>query len=680
MKKIAMVTGFIMCSQSIFAQSWFWSKVFPSSGGLNTYISSAFNDKDHNVYAIGKFSENITLSKTYSGIGIFIVKLDLRGNIIWEKVYTSTPTQYPSIAAVSDSSGNFYLLGYCDHELVAENGDKITAGTFLIQFDKNGHIKKDNPINAQEESIYISSSGKYVSCLIKNYSTIHIGTTTITEKGNVLLQTDTSGNFLWSAVFPATLHPKACATNGGGEVVITGEFQDSVVYNNTKIKSAGSNDAFILKLGTSGQMLWLRGYGQNGVDKGLGIAFDSHQNLYLTGDKTYNAFNTNLVIPATFIAALNADGDLLWGKETGDPATLFPTSRTIVVDEKEDIYLNGEFNADLYLNWSGPGIAIPHSKGVDTYAGMLPASTGVEWGLGVSGKGDEKSTAMWVDREKNVTLAGIYTDSVVIGLDLYAGKGVFLCKSFKNTLPVILNFSNKSAIINTSYGLLINVQDDDSDSVFASVSGLPAGFYIERVSAKSFDIKGTAITGQEGSYAVKLSVADLYGTTEKEFVFNIVNESTPLPLELLSSSLPLTGGTLYPSEPIVYQFNHPVMTGSLVYQIGAAYLVEWTNNQTILTIHFQNLSDQTTYTGYIILQDSLGNTFSKDIGFQTNFSTTAIGEKKEAEEEPLSQVYFDTQGRITEYTSLENLPEGLYLLKSLYRSGKVSIKKVINHK
>ncbi len=72
--------------------------------------------------------------------------------------------------------------------------------------------------------------------------------------------------------------------DGSGNLIITGQYQDTASFGTSSMTSAGSYDIFLVKLsGTNGSVIWKKSIGGTGIDMGNVVALDGSGNIVLTG-------------------------------------------------------------------------------------------------------------------------------------------------------------------------------------------------------------------------------------------------------------------------------------------------------------------------------------------------------------------------------------------------------------
>src|SRR5690606_5819101 len=200
---------------------------------------------------------SVTLSGESGYQNIFVVKQDSSGQVLWaEKFFGSfsggtPPFQSTSIAV--DSQGNLYTTGFFSDDY---GGGTTTFGNITLNF------------------ITETTAGSGADIFI--------------------VKQDTSGQVLWAKNFGANNSDHAgiigrqITTDTSGNIYITGYFSGTADFESTTLTCLSSTGGvFILKMGTSGEVLWAEHFGEEGAgffSRGFGITIDTTGNIYVTGD------------------------------------------------------------------------------------------------------------------------------------------------------------------------------------------------------------------------------------------------------------------------------------------------------------------------------------------------------------------------------------------------------------
>ena len=295
-----------------------WAKQMGGAGF--DYSESLDVDNSGNVYASGEFEGTAdfdpgvgTLNLTSAGDhDIFIQKLDSSGNLLWVKQIGGTNNDY-CWSMVVDATGNVYTTG-------------VFFGT--VDFDPGAG------------SLYFNSLGY----------------------GDIFIQKlDDSGNLVWANQIGGSDGNEvsnSIEVDGWGNIYTTGWFEETVDFDpgagTLNLTASGSNDVFILKIDSSGNLIWAKQMGGTNGGEGRSIAVDAIGNVYTTGEfygtidfdpgtGTHNL--TSLGSSDIFIQKLDNSGILVWAKSLGGPDP--DSGNSIIIDNSGNIYNSGSFNSTV---------------------------------------------------------------------------------------------------------------------------------------------------------------------------------------------------------------------------------------------------------------------------------------------------------------------------------------------
>src|SRR6185369_13821593 len=154
------------------------------------------------------------------------------------------------------------------------------------------------------------------------------------------------------------------AVDSSGNVYLGGAFQTANLTTPALTK-IGTQDAFALKLDPSGATTWAKNFGGSGAwANGYGIAVDGTGNVYLSG-----TFSANFTTPAltkigandAFAIKLSSTGLTTWARNFGGSGATV-TGKSIAVNNSGNVYLGGNF---MTGNLSTP--ALTRIGGNDAY-------------------------------------------------------------------------------------------------------------------------------------------------------------------------------------------------------------------------------------------------------------------------------------------------------------------------
>ena len=92
---------------------------------------------------------------------------------------------------------------------------------------------------------------------------------------------DPAGNHRWSKGFGSTSYEYGygVATDGGGNVYITGYYYNSVNFGGGALTSNGSGDIFLASFTSGGTHRWSKGFGSTSSDYGYDVTTDTSASI-----------------------------------------------------------------------------------------------------------------------------------------------------------------------------------------------------------------------------------------------------------------------------------------------------------------------------------------------------------------------------------------------------------------
>lgn len=216
----------------------------------------------------------------------------------------------------------------------------------------------------------------------------------------------------------------AVAVDSNGNVLVTGQFVDTVDFGGGPLTSAGEPDIFVAKFAPNGTHLWSKRFGGVLSDRGLAIAVDASGDVVLCGwfiatvDFGGGPLTSISSAEKIFVAKLaGADGSHLWSKNFG--RTVFERHQGLAVDSEGDVVVAGYFAGTA--NFGGGPVT---SVGVaDIFVAKLSGADGSHvWSkhfgdinAGFDTRLRDAGVAAAVDSKGNVVLAGLFEGVVEFG-------------------------------------------------------------------------------------------------------------------------------------------------------------------------------------------------------------------------------------------------------------------------
>jgi hypothetical protein len=257
--------------------------------------------------------------------------------------------------------------------------------------------------------------------------------TTANTRDIFLAKFDATGAHQWSHVFPNSVgndEGHGVATDGSGNVFITGAFYNTVDFGGGNLTSAGGGDIFLAKYDAGGNYQWSKRFGTGGNEVGYAVAADGSGNVVVTGQYqgTVDFGGGDLTSAGggdIFVAKFDGTGAHVWSKRFG--STQNDEAHGIDVDGSGNVVITGSFQ--LSVDFGGGPLTSP--SGLSMFLAKYDANGVHQWSKRFSGLGSEIGNAIAIDAAGNVVVTGQYAGNVDFGggpLNWIAASDCFIAK------------------------------------------------------------------------------------------------------------------------------------------------------------------------------------------------------------------------------------------------------------
>lgn len=274
----------------------------------------------------------------------------------------------------------------------------------LYAFDLGYGVGTDNAGN-----VYIA--GKYEM-------NANFGGTYVTCAGNhdiYVAKYSSTGVFKWVRTAGGTSgdYAHAMAVDAAGNSYITGEMEMTTRFGSVALTSSGSNDVFVAKYDTNGNLIWAKKLGGGGgSDQGLGISL-SGGNVYITGTFQGGNFSGVSLPPYggrdIFVAKMTTDGVFQWIRKAGGSSD--DQGYAISNDLSGNVYVTGFFAGTA--NFSGSYIT--SNGGTDVFLAKYNPSGTLLWVKKTGGTANDAGNAIKVDNSGRVFITGGFRYTSLFG-------------------------------------------------------------------------------------------------------------------------------------------------------------------------------------------------------------------------------------------------------------------------
>ena len=219
----------------------------------------------------------------------FLLKLDRNGNIMWSKVIGGNDEDVGQSVTLTNDGG-IIVTGYSG----SNDGDfsemnKRYWDVFVIKFDSIGNIIWKKTFGGSKwDKSYSIVCLEDNSLLVTGNTDSNDGDFRDMNKGGnevFIVKLDSIGNIKWKKTFGGTNEEETrsiTVTKNNG-VILVGNTNSNNGDFSLLNKKNGTNDLFIVKLDTNGDLVWKRTYGGTGNDQGRSIIYRPNGDFLILG-------------------------------------------------------------------------------------------------------------------------------------------------------------------------------------------------------------------------------------------------------------------------------------------------------------------------------------------------------------------------------------------------------------
>jgi hypothetical protein len=288
-------------------------KVFLISAGIFAFFDRAYAVAFAKSYGGTRYDVGYSVQQTSDGgyimAGLFtpsasdsgdvlLIKVDGLGNVVWSKRYGG-PREERAFSVKQTSDG-----GYITVARTKSFVDTTRWDVLLIKTDPNGNLQwgrvYSNPSLDDEPSDVIETSDG-------GYLVVGGAQSRRSSSQNEILvmKINSSGDLQWVRWLGDTIYQDQAysvkRTSDGGYIVAgrTGSY------------GSGNADIFLMKLDSSGNVVWARAYGSSGPDFGYDVQITSDGGFVVVGYYTSSGDTSSIIVKT------NSSGNVQWYRVLG---------------------------------------------------------------------------------------------------------------------------------------------------------------------------------------------------------------------------------------------------------------------------------------------------------------------------------------------------------------------------
>ncbi len=328
-----------------------------------------------------------------------------------------------------DNKGNTYVVGSFTGTVTIGSTTLVSAGGSdycLVKYDTAGAIawvRSGGGTGADAgNDVFVDATGNiYVTGYF--HTSIDFGSTALSNT-----DTDFAAENLFVAKYDATGMPVWATQSVGycqvgnanifadaaGNVYTAGQFSDSLTLESTRLW--GASQTFVAKLDANGNLLWAKQSKGTGSSGARGVTADANGNMIVTGFlENKDTFGTTVLTSAgvfdAYLIKYNTNGTVTWGKRIGGVGpTNLNEGYGICSDATGNIYITGNVQGSVDLGT----VTLSGNGSPCFFIAKFDSSGNSVWAKSPTGSADMASRGygLAIDKNNNLYATGEFLGTV----------------------------------------------------------------------------------------------------------------------------------------------------------------------------------------------------------------------------------------------------------------------------
>ncbi|OFX44145.1 MAG: hypothetical protein A2046_14525 [Bacteroidetes bacterium GWA2_30_7] len=213
-----------------------------------------------------------------------------------------------------------------------------------------------------------------------------------------------------------------CNVTSSRYTYLTGFFKDSLKMDDTLFVSRGSYDIYLSKIDSLGKIKWLRQIGGTGNDNSRSVIVDNNENIYVSGSFWFTAqFEDSTIVSSGmnfFLAKYDSSGNFIWVRSLSSSINAI-SNQYLACDKNNNIYSIGYFSGTI-----NSGEFIITAKAIDIFIVKYSNNGILKWIIKRGGNLDDYSQTINIDSENNIYISGFFSDTATFGTNVLISHGL----------------------------------------------------------------------------------------------------------------------------------------------------------------------------------------------------------------------------------------------------------------
>jgi PKD repeat protein len=210
----------------------------------------------------------------------------------------------------------------------------------------------------------------------------------------------------------------AIVGDAAGNTIVGGVFRAAMTVGSTPLPNLGGADWFLVKYGSTGNVLWAKSWGGPSEDLLDGLAVDANGDVIATGRFSGTASFGGLPLIANgsvdmVVAKFNgADGTPAWQAKNFGGA-YDDAASAVATDGQNNVYFTGYFRGST--SFGGATLSVPFDTDLDVFLVKLNSAGVHQWSKNFTNSGNDRGYGIAADTNGNVAITGSFSNTIDFG-------------------------------------------------------------------------------------------------------------------------------------------------------------------------------------------------------------------------------------------------------------------------